>query len=185
MPKSLKVLQSNRLTYRAFSITDAARIHELLQDKEIIENTISIPYPYQEGMAEEWISTHQDRLELNDYKYAVILKETNTLIGAIEIVVTEEFKHGCLGYWLGKSYWHKGYGTEMLARIIQFGFEDLDLHRIYGEHFDYNIASARVMEKNEMIQEGKLREHKMKWRKFVNSNIKGILKSEWLQKKHI
>lgn len=179
MTKLFKDLTSERLLYRAFKMSDAASIHALLQEKEICDNTLSIPYPYENGMAEEWISTHKDRLELGDYKYAVILKENNSLIGAIEIVVTEDFMHGCLGYWLGKPYWGRGYGTEMLARIIKFGFEDLNLHRIYGEHFDNNIASARVMEKNGMVQEGKLREHKIKDGKFVNSNIKGILVSEW------
>ncbi|MCS5711896.1 GNAT family N-acetyltransferase [Candidatus Berkiella aquae] len=179
MKKTLNSLESNQLLYRAFEMSDASRIFELLQEKEIVDNTLSIPYPYQKGMAEEWISTHQTQLALNDYKYAVILKEANLLIGAIEIVVTEDFNHGCLGYWLGIPYWGKGYGTEMVARIIQFGFEDLKLHRIYSEHFDSNIRSARVMEKNGMIQEGILREHKIKDGKFVNSNIKGILTTEW------
>lgn len=179
MLKKLNNLESSRLKYRAFTISDASSIHVLLQEKEIIDNTISIPYPYLQGMAEEWIGTHQAQLELNDYKYAIILKESNSLIGAIELVVTEEFKHGCLGYWLGKPYWRKGYGTEMLSRIIQFGFEDLMLHRIFGEYFDHNIASGRIMEKNGMVYEGKLREHKIKDGKFINSNIRGILDSEW------
>ena len=179
MTQSLKNLESNRLLFRAFTVSDAPRIHELLQEKAIIDNTLSIPYPYKNGMAEEWISTHQDQLAFGDYKYAIVLKKTNALIGAIEIVVTEEFKHGCLGYWIGKPYWGKGYGTEMLARILQFGFDDLNLHRIYAEHFDNNIASARVMEKNGMIPEGILREHKIKDGEFINSNIKGILVSEW------
>lgn len=182
MIKTLKELTSDRLLYRGFKMSDAPIIHAFLQEKEIIDNTISIPYPYQKGMAEAWISTHQAQLELNDYKYAVVLKETDSLIGAIEIVVNETFKHGCLGYWLGKPYWGQGYGTEMLARIIQFGFEDLNLHRLYADHFDHNIASGRIMEKNGMIQEGRLREHKIKNGKFVSANVKGILLSEWKER---
>lgn len=184
MAKILKNLDSDRLSYRAFMLTDAPRIHELLQEKEIIDNTLTIPYPYEKGMAEQWIATHEERLALNDYIYAVILKENNALIGTIGLLVTEECNHGCLGYWVGKPYWGKGYGTEMLARIIQFGFEDLKLHRIYGEHFDHNIASSRVMEKNGMVQEGMLREHKVKYGQFVNTNIRGILITEWKRLGH-
>ncbi|MBS0287492.1 MAG: GNAT family N-acetyltransferase [Proteobacteria bacterium] len=179
MTSTLINLESNRLTFRAFKLSDASRVYELLQEKEIIDNTLSIPYPYEKGMAEEWIATHDASLKQNDYIYAVVLKETDLLIGTIGLLVSAEFNHGCLGYWLGKPYWGQGYGTEMLSRIIEFGFEDLKLHRIYGEHFDNNSASARVMEKNGMVQEGKLREHKLKYGKFVNTNIRGILASEW------
>lgn len=179
MSKVQTPLESKRLIYRAFTLSDAPRVYELLQDKDIIDNTISIPYPYLKGMAEEWISSHPKELAANHYIYAVLLKESNSLIGALLIEVTEAFKHGYLGYWIGKPYWGTGYGTEMVARINQFGFEELGLHRIYGEHFDFNIASGRVMEKNGMKQEGILREHKLKNGIFVNSHIKGILAQEW------
>lgn len=130
-------------------------------------------------MAEEWILSHPESFKHGEYKYAVILKEENVLIGAIELIVVKKFKHANLGYWLGKPYWGKGYGTEMVARMIQYGFEELNLHRIFGEHFDSNFASKRVMQKNGMIHEGTLREHKFKEGKFLNANINGILRSEW------
>lgn len=177
--KSLQEIESKRLFYRAFEMNDAKQICALLQEKEIIDNTLSIPFPYDQGMAEEWISTHKERYEHGEYKYAVVLKEDNSLIGTIELIIENEFQRAVVGYWLGKPYWKNGYATEMLARIIQFGFEKLNLNRIYGEYFDHNLASSRVMEKNDMIYEGRLREHKIKSGKFLSTNIRGILKSEW------
>lgn len=175
----MKILESTRLLFRPFQSQDAELIYTYLQEKEIIDNTISIPYPYEKGMAEGWMATHEEQRKHGDYKFAIVLRDENTLIGAIEIVVVEEFQHGILGYWLAKPYWNKGYGTEAVARIIQFGFEDLGLHKVVGEYFDTNPRSERVMEKNAMQLEGKLRQHKMKWDRFVNVDMRGILKSEW------
>ncbi len=178
-PSLLKSFESSRLFYRPFEKPDAKAIHTFLQDKDIADNTLTIPYPYEAGMAEEWISTHEERFEQGDYVYAVILKNEKQLIGAIDFIVDEEYQHANVGYWLGKPYWGKGYGTEMLSRMIQFGFEDLNLHRIYGEYFDFNLASSRIMEKNGMRYEGRLRDHKLKGGQFLSANVRGILKDEW------
>jgi ribosomal-protein-alanine N-acetyltransferase len=175
----VKTFDSHRLLFRPFQYHDADLIYTYLQEKEIIDNTLSIPYPYEKGMAQEWISMHEQQQHLGDFKFAVVLKAENILIGAIEIVVNNDFQHGVLGYWLAKPYWNQGYATEALGRIIQFGFEDLDLHKIVGEHFDTNPSSGRVMEKNGMQLEGKLRQHKMKWGEFVNIDMRGILKPDW------
>lgn len=178
----MKSFESLRLIFRPFQLQDAELIHAYLQEKEIIDNTISIPYPYQKGMAEQWIATHNEQQKLGDYKFAIVEKNENKLIGAIEIVVVEEFHHGVLGYWIAKPYWNNGYGTEAVASIIKFGFEELGLNKIIGEHFDTNMRSQRIMEKNGMQLEAKLREHKMKWDKFVNVEMRAILKSEWNNK---
>ncbi len=179
MNHQLIKLESQRLHFRPFTLKDAPSVHHFLQEKEIADNTLSIPYPYLEGMAQEWIKAHPAHLALGEYKFAVILKENNALIGAIEIAVTEEFFHGGLGYWIGKPFWGRGYGTEAVARIIQYGFEDLGLHRIFANHFTFNKTSSRIMVKNRMQQEGTLREHIYKNGTFHDIEMKAILKSEW------
>ena len=63
------------------------------------------------------------------------------------------------------------YATEAVKVIISFGFQELDLHRIFATCHPENIASARVMQKIGMQQEGYLREHR--W-------IKGEWRDSWL-----
>lgn len=172
--------ESPRLEFRPFKLEDAKLIHLYLQEKEIVENTLTIPYPYVEGMAEEWINTHDAERKVGNYKFAIILKSENKLIGAIEIDVVREDQHGILGYWIAKPYWNQGYATEAIKRIIQLGFEDLALHRIVAQHFDFNGASGRAMEKNGMQLEGTLREHKIKNNKLLTLHLRAILKKEWL-----
>jgi RimJ/RimL family protein N-acetyltransferase len=61
-----------------------------------------------------------------------------------------------LGWILHKDYWKQGYGTEFAAVLIKFGFEKLNLHRIYVTCHADNYGSYRVMERNGMRREAHL-----------------------------
>lgn len=77
------------------------------------------------------------------------------IIGATEFNIRDTTnKSGKVGYILNPEYWGKGIATKVAARCIEFGFEDLQLHRIYATCDPRNIASSRVLEKVGMIKEG-------------------------------
>ena len=86
---------------------------------------------------------------------------------------------------LNPDYWGKGIATEALTRVLQFGFEELKLHRIEARFIEENKRSLRVMEKVGMTFEGVFREGMLVKGKYVNVGICSILRSEWeaLQKK--
>jgi len=52
-----------------------------------------------------------------------------------------------IGYWIGEPYWSKGIATKAVRLITKYGFNKLELVRIYTGVFDYNKASQRVLEK--------------------------------------
>ena len=52
-----------------------------------------------------------------------------------------------LGYWLGHSYWNKGYMSEAVKAILKHGFEDLGMKKIWAGYYDGNERSRRVQEK--------------------------------------
>ncbi|MBO5306177.1 MAG: GNAT family N-acetyltransferase, partial [Clostridia bacterium] len=66
------------------------------------------------------------------------------------------FPHDCgeVGYVINPSYRDRGIATEALARVMEFGFERLGLHRIEAKYMLGNEASRRVMEKVGMRFEG-------------------------------
>jgi RimJ/RimL family protein N-acetyltransferase len=84
-----------------------------------------------------------------------------------------------IGYCLNRSYWGKGYGTEVAASLIEFGFKDLKMHRIVAMCDPKNIGSWKIMEKNGMTREGVLRENKIIRGNWRDSYIYSILEHEW------
>ncbi len=174
------VLETPRLHLRPFVLADAPVVQRLAGAPEVADTTLLIPHPYPDGAAEQWIRTHPDSFaNRRDAVWAITLRDTTELIGAISLAIDERDQRGELGYWLGVPYWGHGYMTEATAAVIEFGFTILDLHRIQARHFTRNPASGRVMQKLGMQYEGCLREHARKGDHFEDLAYYGILRHEW------
>ena len=87
--------------------------------------------------------------------YAIIYKPTNEVIGSIGLHAGNKESRGLgndekqaeIGYWLAKPYWGNGFMVEAAKPLIEFGFFDLELNRIWIAYFDGNHRSMRVAEK--------------------------------------
>ena len=62
-----------------------------------------------------------------------------------------------IGYWLGEEFWGRGIATEALIAVTDYAFANHDLCRVYAHVFDWNRASARVLEKAGYEFEGRMR----------------------------
>jgi RimJ/RimL family protein N-acetyltransferase len=129
-------LKTKRLLLRRFRL-----------DESVSKMTLNISYPYKAGMAEEWISSHQeDRESKTGISYAIVKLDSNQLIGTMSLVRIDG-SEGELGYWIGQPYWGVSYCTDAARELIRFSFEYLGLEKIVSEHLVSNPASGRVMEK--------------------------------------
>lgn len=155
-------------------------MQRLAGDPAIADTTLHIPHPYPDGAAESWINTHQERWESGlGVIYAITLRSTSELVGAISVLgVSQQNRHGEMGYWIGARYWNQGYCTEAARALIRFSFDTLGLHRVFAHHLARNPASGRVMAKAGMRYEGTLREHTRKNDVFEDLPLYGILASE-------
>ena len=182
-PKQFPTLTTARLLLRKCSLADAPDIQRLPGDRDVASTTVRIPHPYEDGMAEEWIGTHQGSFDRGEeVSLAVTLRSDGAFIGDIGLRLNLADEVGEMGYWIGKPYWNQGYGTEAAAAIIKYAFEVLGLNRVYAAHFKRNPASGRVMRKIGVTHEGTLRQHVMKWGEYEDMEYYGILKSEFLSK---
>ncbi len=151
-------LTTPRLVLRPAQREDAPAVCRLLQDQEIQMNTLYIPYPYTLDHAHSFIHSCQIADE-NDCNYALVRQADGEFLGMISLVINPDHKRGMVGYWLGKAYWNQGYMSEALQRVMQYGFKERGLQKVYAECFVENRGSARVMEKSGMVREGLLREY--------------------------
>jgi RimJ/RimL family protein N-acetyltransferase len=173
------MLTTPRLLLRPFTLADAPEVQRLASDRDIASTTLNIPHPYEDGMAEAWIDTHQAQYEQGTLvNFAMVGRSDGKLIGAIGLHPDRQHNRAELGYWVGKPFWNQGYCTEAAQAVVRYGFEVLGLHRIHATHIKRNPASGRVMQKIGMRYEGCLRQHVQKWGVFEDMEIYGILRSE-------
>jgi [ribosomal protein S5]-alanine N-acetyltransferase len=178
--KNRPTLETERLVLRPFALSDAPRVQLLAGDRAVAATTKVIPHPYEDGMAEAWIGLHQERFDRGeDTVFAIVLKASGELIGAIGLVLKLEQEKAELGYWIGKPFWGRGYCTEAGRAVLRYAFTELRLHRVHAYHFSNNPASGRVMQKLGMRHEGCLRQHLKKWGEFFDAEAYGILGSEF------
>jgi ribosomal-protein-alanine N-acetyltransferase len=116
------------------------------------------------------------------YGFAIIEQEKGRMIGSGEINIRDiTNKTGEIAYIVNPTYWRKGFATETAKLLIDFGFKEFNLHRIYATCDPRNIGSSKVLEKIGMTKEGRIRENiliKDGWR---DSLLYSILEQEWTQ----
>ncbi|MCP3903445.1 MAG: GNAT family N-acetyltransferase [Planctomycetes bacterium] len=173
-------LTTERLLLRPYTEADAPDVQRLAGEREIAATTIRIPHPYPDGAAEEWISGHPRAFESREsVVFAVTLRDGGALAGGIGLDLSPAHHCGELGYWIAVPYWKRGLATEASRAVIDYGFRDLDLHRIEAHCFISNPASGRVLEKVGMTAEGELRERVLKWGDYETLRYYSILHNEW------
>lgn len=151
--KAIPTLRTERLILRPFNLDDATDVQRLAGNRDVASTTSTIPHPYKDGMAAEWINSHSTHLENGTgIHYAIDLKDNESssnpiLIGAISISIDQTDKIGELGYWIGKPYWSCGYCTEAAKVILTYGFDVLKLESIHAFYLKRNVASGRVLQK--------------------------------------
>ncbi len=177
---SMPTLETERLTLRAFQLEDASEFERLIAPKEVTDGTLSFPHPVPTGWGLERINRMTERLESGDHvEFAIVARETSTLIGGIGLDVNARHKRGHLGYWLGVDYWAKGYATEAASAVLDYGFQTLELHRIEAGHYPCNPASGRMLEKIGMQFEGVMRGDLLKGDQFEDTVMYARLRTDF------
>lgn len=153
-------LKTERLNLRPISEKDIEKIHKLHSLAETDQfNTLGIPKDLNEtkNIVEKWIS--ENNLENNKiYTFAIELIENQKFIGLIGINLgKEKYKNAEVWFKFDCAFWNKGFATESLRKILDFGFETLQLHRIEAGCAIENIGSISVLEKVGMLREAHTR----------------------------
>lgn len=173
-------LKTERLVLRSFQMSDARDVQRYAGEEEVARIALDIPYPFEDGVAEHWISMNRQGFEDGRIaNFAITVKGQRGLVGAIGLAIDRRHKRAELGYWVGRPFWGKGYCTEAAREVLRFAFEDLGLNRVYAEHFTRNAASAKVAGKLGMRREGTLRQHVEHWGEFEDVEHCGILREEY------
>jgi ribosomal-protein-alanine N-acetyltransferase len=179
------LITTERLLLRPYTLDDAPELQRLIGEWDVAKTLMSVPHPYPDGAAEEFINRQHERAEKGEFQFAITHRKDGYLIGGIGFhQVDREAERAEIGYWIAKPYWNNGYGTEAARAVVKFGFEVMKLNRIHAAHFSNNPASGRIMQKIGMKYEGCRRQHVRKWGELLDWECYGILRNEYLAAKN-
>lgn len=173
-------LETERLILNKITFKDIPKIIEFAGNIKIAETTLNIPHPYDEKDAIFWINNANDGFaNKTQFTFGIRTLKYNKFIGSIGLKIHNRFQRAELGYWIAEPYWNKGYATESVAAILNFGFNNIRLNKIYATHLIENPASGKVMINNGMIKEGELIDHTKKGNSFKSLLQYRITKKEF------
>lgn len=178
------MLKTNRLNIRAIKWADLEAVHALNTLPETDEfNTLGIPETIQttEKLLNEWLAAQKQTPRIA-YVFGIDLIDTKQFIGLIAMNLGKQnYRTAEVWYKIHKDYWGRGYASEALTKLLEFGFNELKLHRIEAGCAVENIASIRVLEKAGMTQEGRKRKILPIRGKWVDNHFYAILEEDFFK----
>jgi 8-oxo-dGTP diphosphatase len=140
--------ETDRLVLRPLARADIDALVALLADWEVVRHTGRIPFPYTRAHAEAWLTElERGDAEGGEIVSAITERASGALLGLVGLRVDRDRREGVIGFWLGKSYWGKGYATEAVDAALGIAFDELGLVTVHASHLPENEASARLQEK--------------------------------------
>lgn len=185
------VLVGEKVILRPFEEKDCEIMFEILNEPDLKKLTGSVtsdeeayaaPQPEEREKIRQWYMTRNE--QNNRLDLAVVYIESDQVIG--EVVFNEyDEETGNVNFrvLLSKSICNKGVGTEAVSMFIQYGMEELELHKISLEVYSFNPRAERVYQKAGFKLEGIKREEFLYNQEYFDTKIYGLLKADYLDKK--
>ena len=174
------VLTSERLKLRMPLPADAADVLAFRGDA-YVQRYNSKPISTIEEAVEQISEAVDEYLSGEGITWAVTMRGEDKTLGDFALHEwSRNHRRALVGYDLARAYWGQGIATEALRAILEFGFTEMNLHRIWTSTIADNHESVRLLERLGFTREGTRREHS--WEddgRFHDSAIYGLLRREY------
>jgi len=158
-------VECERLVLREYTLADLDAIYNLTLQPEIQEflsDWIASKEQRKEWLTKYEIPENQEFIQSipniadNILRLAIVLKETNEVIGCIVSGMKEELSspNREFGYLISRDFTCKGYATEAVQGLMKYLFEHTDLTVLNAIALTYNLPSNRVIQKSGFTQKG-------------------------------
>ena len=139
-------IPAGRWVLRPWRVGDEPALAKYANNRNVWINLRgTFPHPYTTEDAAAWVQAQKDR----DPPMHFAIADAGEAIGAIGLTLQSEVhrRSAEVGYWLGEPFWGQGIATEAVRALTAYAFEQFDLVRLEAGVFEWNPASARVLEK--------------------------------------
>jgi len=173
-------LQGERLVLRPHLESDFDAIHAFSSDADVCR------YMQWGPNTEAQTRSFLDSTILNqrvtpkiNYDFLIVVAETSQVVGSFTLRLAKpDSPLGEIGYVLSRQSWGKGYASEAANLVMNFGFNELGLHKISATCEPLNFASAKVLQKAGLKVEGYLRKHLLIKGQWRDTLVFGCVKEE-------
>ncbi|HTX93221.1 MAG TPA: GNAT family protein [Anaerolineales bacterium] len=186
------MIYGDRTRLRRDERSDIPRFLEWLNDPEAVQYLGVLNLPMSMANEEEWFE-HMLGLPRQEQPFAIEIREPSPsgeswrLIGNCGFMDFNQVVHSAeVGIFIGdKSYWNKGYGTEVMRLLLQVGFGTLNLNRIFLRVDQANLGGIHAYEKAGFVHEGRMREAAFRNGQYSDMLLMSVLRSEWTLKDRV
>ncbi len=151
---------------RALRLSDAESINECIQDEDISRMFLFTRYPYSEEEIEKFIrKSFEDKINV----HFAITNEDNEYIGTISLKnINYVDRNAEYAIMIRKEFWGKDVAKKATYEILDYGFNTLNLYKIYLNVLSINVRAIKFYEKVGFKREGIFRDHVYKNGKYVD-----------------
>lgn len=146
----------SRCRLRPFRDGDQASIARYANNRQVWINLRDrFPHPYARADADAWVQ----QVAGQDPPRQCGVEVEGEVVGGIGLTLQEDVhrRSAEIGYWLGEPFWGRGIMSEVVPAFTVYAFATFEVCRIYATVFEWNPASARILEKAGYVLEGRLR----------------------------
>ena len=176
-------ISGKRIILRSWRNEDVEDLVEGLNNINVSKWLAAVPYPYTRENARDFINyAKQSEKNSKDLMFAIVLKESNKVIGGTTIQNINKKDGICTGgIWLNEKYQRNGYGTEAFSLRAEYCFEVLGLRRLENGYFAGNEKSKKMQEKLGYKSEGIRRKRFLclATNEYIDECITGLLKEDF------
>ncbi len=167
-------LEGKKVYLRGLEEKDLDALHEWLHDSEVTKLLFQGDRPPSMQFLK---NSFEDDRKKGNVVFAILDKETDSMIGWAGLYDFDWISRKAeIRFFLGeKKMWNRGYTTETVSLIIDYGFDKLNLHRIYGGTNEENVGSSSIFGKLGFMDEGKLVDDHFRNGRYYNSLRFGLL----------
>jgi len=173
------VIITERLILRRVTESDVNEVLFLRSDKKVLEY-ISMPHTKSIEEALAFIKKIDRLIQNNEaINWAISIKGETKLIGTICIWnIIKEHHRAEVGYVLHPQYHGKGIMQEALTEVLRYGFKEMNIHSFAAHVNPKNLASIKLLERNDFKKEAFLKENYFFDNKFFDTVVYGLLTPE-------
>lgn len=180
VPERRPIIRGDQVFLRPSERDDLPLFVRWFNDAEVLRN-LAMRAPMSDASEAAWFDRMLAAQGVTDYHFVICLLDDGRPIGTTGLHGLD-LQNGSADFGIAigeKSEWDKGYGTDALHAICDFGFGELRLERIGLSVYAGNDRARRSYEKAGFTHEGVLRRAHFARGEHIDVHVMSLLRDEW------